>query len=586
MKLSGLIKFSMGIAMAAATSTAWAQGWTPINPSIDSRIVYVSSSGNDANNGLSPSSPKRTIAAGHALLRNGYPDHLLLKKGDIFYEPVSWSRSGRSPSEPAVLSSYGSGPRPVIRTGSTHGIHFGYSSTLNNVAVVGLHLHSHTWAGQLPPGQDPSGILLIRPGDSFLVEDCYIQGYGNSVIIQGYPGVRTNTKIRRNVLVDPIRLDPNNGSTNIFMHEYDGVLIEENVMDLSYAAEASGSMLSHSIYLAENNPSGGVVVRNNIAHNGGRTNFNIRPGGLIENNLSIRGAQGITVGISYAQDYCTATIRNNVIIESRNNQNGQSLGLGVVLNKVQSADVDGNILCHSTDGDYGTAISTSSQNRGSTIRNNIVYHWKSRTPPGWGDETVRISGTPEGHISVTGNQLQQGSNAKMIVLGSATTPSGLVSFGGNTYHSARAASAWFQPNDNQSLGFSGWSSMMGEPGSQAWQLNYPDPGRTIGSYNATLGRPGTTLDFLTQARMQSRDNWRPAYTAAVVNNYIRAGFGVGPISFCRPDINQDGYLNVADFTAFLNAFSMQSTIADYNEDGLLNMADFSAYLYGFSQGCQ
>lgn len=588
MKLSGLIKYSMGIAMAAMSSVAAAQGgWTPINPSNDSRVVYVSSSGgNDSNNGLSPSSPKASIAAGHALLRNGYPDHLLLKKGDVWHAPVSWDRSGRSPTEPAVLGSYGNGARPIIRTGSTHGIHFGYGTPLNNLAVVGIHLHSHTWAGQVPPGSDPAGILMIRPGDSFLLEDCYIQGYGNSIIIQGYPTVRTNTRIRRNVLVDTVRLDPNNGSTNIYMHEYDGVLIEENVMDLSMAMEAGGSMLSHSIYLSENNPSGGVVVRNNIAHNGGRTNFNIRPGGLIENNLSIRGAQGITVGISYAQNYCTTTIRNNVVVESRNNQNGQLLGFGIVLNKVQNADVDSNIICNSTDGDYGTAISTSSQNRGSSIRNNIVYQWKSKTQPGWGDDTIRISGIPEGHISVTGNQLQQSNNARLIVLGSPTTPTGLVSFGGNRYHSARSTNSWFLANDNLPLSFSAWQSTLGDPGSQVSHINYPNPGRTIGSYNATLGRPATTVDFLTQARMQSKDNWRQAYTAAAANNYFRAGFGVTPIVTCRPDINQDGYLNVLDFSAFLNSYAQQAPIADYNEDGNFNVADFGAYLQGFAAGCQ
>lgn len=58
-------------------------GWTVFVPSSDTRTIYVSSStGNDSNNGLSESTPKRTIAAGKSLLRNGYPDWLLLKCGD------------------------------------------------------------------------------------------------------------------------------------------------------------------------------------------------------------------------------------------------------------------------------------------------------------------------------------------------------------------------------------------------------------------------------------------------------------------------------------------------------------------------
>src|SRR6185436_13199158 len=67
--------------------TARAAGWTVITPSTDSRIIYVSSSGGaDTNSGLSKTTPKKTIAAGKALLRNGYPDWLLLKRGDSFNE--------------------------------------------------------------------------------------------------------------------------------------------------------------------------------------------------------------------------------------------------------------------------------------------------------------------------------------------------------------------------------------------------------------------------------------------------------------------------------------------------------------------
>jgi cysteine-rich repeat protein len=81
--------------------------WTVFHPSADSRIVYVSqSTGNDANDGLSASTPKKTVAAGAALIRNQYdypynatryPDWLLLKRGDSWNESLGgWSASGRS----------------------------------------------------------------------------------------------------------------------------------------------------------------------------------------------------------------------------------------------------------------------------------------------------------------------------------------------------------------------------------------------------------------------------------------------------------------------------------------------------------
>ena len=47
-------------------------GWTTPAASADTRTVYVSSSiGNDANTGLSSTAPKRTLAAGYALMRAG-----------------------------------------------------------------------------------------------------------------------------------------------------------------------------------------------------------------------------------------------------------------------------------------------------------------------------------------------------------------------------------------------------------------------------------------------------------------------------------------------------------------------------------
>ena len=45
-----------------------AEGWTVVEPSADSQIVYVSSTqGNDANDGLSALTPKKTIGAAKSL---------------------------------------------------------------------------------------------------------------------------------------------------------------------------------------------------------------------------------------------------------------------------------------------------------------------------------------------------------------------------------------------------------------------------------------------------------------------------------------------------------------------------------------
>ena len=70
--------------IGSADVTLSADGWTEITPSDDSLVVYVSSSlGDDANDGLSPEAPKRTIAQAKTLLRHQRPDWLLLRRGDV-----------------------------------------------------------------------------------------------------------------------------------------------------------------------------------------------------------------------------------------------------------------------------------------------------------------------------------------------------------------------------------------------------------------------------------------------------------------------------------------------------------------------
>ncbi len=100
-------------------------GWTTISPSEDTRTVFVSSrDGNDSNDGATRDTPLKTIAAGVAKLRHGFPDHLLLRKGDSWSEPLGqWKKSGRSPTEPMVVSTYGmSLSRAHLFTASTGGV--------------------------------------------------------------------------------------------------------------------------------------------------------------------------------------------------------------------------------------------------------------------------------------------------------------------------------------------------------------------------------------------------------------------------------------------------------------------------------
>lgn len=60
------------------------------------------------------------------------------------------------------------------------------------------------------------------------------------------------------------------------------------------------------------------------------------------------------------------------------------------------------------------------------------------------------------------------------------------------------------------------------------------------------------------------------------------GLGLAP---CRPDINEDGVLNIFDFLAFQNAFASGDRRADFDGDGQLTLFDFLAFQNEYDHGC-
>ncbi|NJL70810.1 MAG: hypothetical protein HC888_03975 [Candidatus Competibacteraceae bacterium] len=82
-------------------------GFTNHKPSPDTRFIFASQDGNDANDGSTPDKAVKGIRRGVSLLRDGYPDWLLFRRGDSIREGFgSWSKSGRSKEEPMVVGSY------------------------------------------------------------------------------------------------------------------------------------------------------------------------------------------------------------------------------------------------------------------------------------------------------------------------------------------------------------------------------------------------------------------------------------------------------------------------------------------------
>lgn len=133
-----------------------ADGWSILTPAADSRLIYVDSQSNDSTGThYSPSSPQigpdptrpvgavlafRTLEAAATRLREDSPDWMLLRAGRVWTESLP-SRRGRSRTERAVITAWGEGPRPELRTGAGRGMR---ANQPVNLAVVGIRFWAHT----------------------------------------------------------------------------------------------------------------------------------------------------------------------------------------------------------------------------------------------------------------------------------------------------------------------------------------------------------------------------------------------------------------------------------------------------------
>jgi uncharacterized repeat protein (TIGR02059 family) len=79
---------------------------------------YISSSGDDSNNGLSESAPWKSINKVNSAFSNSKPgDSFLFRRGDTFYGTIKLTKSGVAGS-PITFGAYGTGEKPII-TGFT-----------------------------------------------------------------------------------------------------------------------------------------------------------------------------------------------------------------------------------------------------------------------------------------------------------------------------------------------------------------------------------------------------------------------------------------------------------------------------------
>jgi hypothetical protein len=468
-------------------------GWTVVTPSPGARVIYVSSSsGNDKNGGLSPSSPVASLAKGISLIRNNSADELLLKKGDTWNSNFGyWSKMGISASDPIVIGAYGSGPRPTLDTGNQSAFTDG-GNTLANVDIIGLKMVANARGAA-----GPNGINVDSKVDNFLIENCDIQDYGNDIVFQEYYGPMDNITIRRSIIADAWS---GNGSHSqgLFCDGCHGITLEQNVFDHNGWNLATGgwmTIFNHDVYITADNS--GLVAIGNTFSNASNFGLEARCGGTIENNLFYNDADGLDFGLVDGSPLTpggvSGTISGNVFSGSHT-IGGVTYGGAVMIGNVNSSGlrVTNNVFTNNSVGKVAAiqlSVGAGNPNASSavglnniTISGNVVYKWY---------EGLYIAGGmhPGGSGEYAINNVKVSGNTFAVVQNRSN---------GANYSGVYVAT---------SAAVTGMS----------------DPNRTLDTYAASVGESNAAT-FINAEMQLSDTNWLTKLTAAAADAYVDAGF--------------------------------------------------------------
>ena len=559
-----------------------AAGWTIFTPSSDTRIMYVSATGDNATgqiytsanhpdwaNPLAPSgaiSAYATFAAAAANIRTGYPDWVLFKRGDTFYDQVTeFFKSGRSASEPIHIGSYGSsGLSPLLKlpAGSTgQGIKLSPSSwvdyTQRHIGIQGIHFYSYT-RNPSDPGyvkNDGTDVLDIygRYISNILVEGCIFRyGANNRVSGEISYGRLLDVTLRRNLFLDNYSeaghsMGLGGGSTENFLAEenifdHNGWLIKNYSGDTSDRVDGQATAYNHNVYF--------IGDKNSTFVN----NISLRPSSMHFKHAIAAGPYSVEALL----------YNNNLLIDGEIGNdiagNGANLGVGVqdltfsnnVLYKIGLSNTTGRDIS------WGITIANVGE-RGAKVFSNLVLN--HGLPDGMGDTGLLLGGYGDGDYTTrilnnvdiydnifyggTGTSysirmLRTGANSKIrnnyfrrttssrnrtMYAEISSTDAMTHEFAGNQYYTVGGNSGGYRTATAEYTATQ-WLSNF-EPTASFTEKVFPDDTRSVETYMTSVGETGTLDAFIAKARAQDRYSWDPLFTADAVNDYIRAGFGMG-----------------------------------------------------------
>ena len=549
-------------------TTGWdASGWSIIIPSEDSRLIYVSSSGGDDATAefYAPRDiddieepgvikPYKTIEAAYLNVREGYPDWILLHRGDVWevHEQIQL-KTGRSVSERSVMTSYGaSDQRPMIKSDAEET--FRIWSERAFIAITGIRFYAYKRDPESADfsgwGQaaESTGIRVYSPKDTvlgtILVEGNDFNYFSKGISINGGGDV-LDVVIRRNTIRNSYSEDHHSQGIYAFRAS---VLLEENIFDHNgwYKPQVDAgndkdqgqaTMFNHNTYFSDSFNSKfirNIFLRSSSIQNKWTANSesdsnvdSIKAHDLwMEDNLYVGGEVGISAGGN--TDYDTGprwkniTIINNVMLAiGRDQPTNRTLGWNIDATDWDGGLICGNYLLHSDNPQVTnlSGIRLSGHSNDVTITKNTIHGLIAQNA---GSKTGAISLDAEAkeNITISENNIQLvDSNMRILVADQLNS----VVFEGNKYFSSLDNTEWFS-----SLGVNydiqGWNGISGDLGSEAAEEMFSSPERTFDGYLNSIGM--LSIDtFVDTVSNRAVNSWDETLSVERINTYIREGYG-------------------------------------------------------------
>ncbi|MFI4860303.1 MAG: hypothetical protein ACIAXF_06430, partial [Phycisphaerales bacterium JB063] len=358
-------------AAEATDGTIAATGFTTHSPAEDTKFVYVSAeTGLDSNDGLTPQTPVRSIERGYALLRDGKPDWMLLRRGEVFELAEAggdfrwWNRSGRSTDEPMLMGAYGpvSEARPIIHSNGDGIIR---SLRANHVVFRDLHMRANRRDPQGPdydPQLNNEVGVWIGSSQDILFEGCLIELFRINVSMLAYPEPSEptirNIRFHRCVIRDAYSHGETD-SSGLFCKFVSGLKMTECVLDHNGwhegVADSYRRGRNHNAYFShcfDVQLIGNVIARGSYEDIKFRNEDGSMPstGLRVEDNLFLACAYPMGFDTNNNQDnapivYRDVRVTGNVFVRTLgwplNNPGGPMMRLGYV----EDAVITGNVFC-------------------------------------------------------------------------------------------------------------------------------------------------------------------------------------------------------------------------------------------------